>query len=105
MSRIRKTIDQVFVQPETDIVSTTADDFREELMDIFNQNHADIVVDLSRVSEVDSVGLGVFIAAYNTLAKREKKFKVINASSKIFSLFQIMGLARRFAVAERKAKA
>ena len=98
MNRIAKFDGQKIVQPEMDLGSSTADAFREALLNVVNQNHSDLVIDLSKVENIDSVGLGVFIATYNTLAKKEKKLKVINASQRIRSLFKTMGLTRRFKV-------
>ena len=98
MSKSAKPNNQIVVQPEMNLESSTADTFRETLLKAVNRNHSDLVIDLSKVDAIDSVGLGVFIATHNTLAKKEKKLKVINASHKIHSLFQTMGLTRRFKV-------
>jgi anti-anti-sigma factor len=101
MRKITNSSSQVVVQPKMNLESSTADTFRESLLDAVNRNHSDLVIDLSEVDTIDSVGLGVFIATYNTLARKEKKLKVINASHKLHSLFQIMGLTRRFQVDEK----
>jgi anti-sigma B factor antagonist len=101
MSKITKSNSQVVVQPEMNLESSTSDTFRETLLSAVNRNHSDLVIDLAKVDTIDSVGLGVFIATYNTLAKKEKKLKVINASRRIHSLFQTMGLTRRFKVDEK----
>jgi anti-anti-sigma factor len=98
MSIISKSNSQIIVQPEVSLVSSTAETFRQELLQIVNQNNCELVVDLSLVTDIDSVGLGVFIATFNTLAKKEKKLCVINASEKLHSLFRTMGLTRRFKV-------
>ena len=98
MSKSAKPNNQIVVQPEMNLESSTADTFRETLLKAVSRNHSDLVIDLSKVDTIDSMGLGVFIATYNTLAKREKKLKVINASHRIRSLFQTMGLTRRFKV-------
>jgi len=101
MSRIKASDGQIVVQPEVNVLASTAESFRTELLTLITQNNAEIVVDLSKVKRIDSVGLGVFIASYNTLKKKEKQLKVINASPKIRSLFQTMGLTRRFTVRGR----
>jgi anti-anti-sigma factor len=98
MSSITASDGRIIVQPEVNVVASTAESFRQELLRLITQNSAEIVVDLSKVERIDSVGLGVFIASYNTLKKKERQLKVINASPKIRSLFQTMGLTRLFAV-------
>ena len=101
MSRITRSNGLIIVQPEGNIMSAGAEAFRDELMRLVSQNDAELAIDLSRVKRIDSVGMGVFISIFNTLKKREKKLQVINASRKIHSLFQTMGLTRRFKVTER----
>jgi anti-anti-sigma factor len=98
MSVINKSNSEIVVQPEMNLLSSTAEAFREELLQIVNQNNCELVIDLLRVNDIDSVGLGVFIATFNTLAKKEKRLQVINASEKLHSLFRTMGLTRRIKV-------
>ena len=98
MSSITKSTGHVVVQPKMNLEASTADAFREILLKAVKENHSDLVIDLSKIDTIDSVGLGVFIATYNTLAKEEKKLQVINASEKIHCLFRTMGLTRRFKV-------
>ena len=98
MSRITQSNGRIFVRPERNVISSTAEVFRQELLQIVTDNNLELVIDLANVKTIDSVGLGVFIATFNTLKKKDKKLQVINASPKIHSLFKTMGLTRRFRV-------
>ena len=57
-----------------------------------------MVIDLSGVELIDSVGLGVFIATHNGLRKTDGELKIINASPKLENLFKTMGLNRHFEI-------
>jgi anti-anti-sigma factor len=94
---------QIIVKPEVNVVASTAEDLRKELRKLIKKNHTELVIDLAKVNRIDSVGMGVFIATYNALMKKEKKLKVVNASPKIRALFQTMGLTRRFVVRGKNA--
>lgn len=98
MSRTVKPDSRLIVRPHMNLESSSADAFRKALLKAVKQRSSNLVIDLSQVDTIDSIGLGVFIATYNTLARKGKKLEVINASQKIRSLFQSMGLVRRFKV-------
>lgn len=98
MSRVVRKNDQIVVMVEQDIVSTTAKDFREELLAMIKPDTSELVVDLTGVEMIDSVGLGVFIATHNGLNKIEGKLKVVNVAPNILNLFKTMGLDRHFEV-------
>jgi anti-anti-sigma factor len=68
---------------------------------VINENNCELVIDLEGVDEIDSFGIGVFIATYNALLKKEKKFLITNASRPIYALLKSMGLTRRFDVLPR----
>ena len=44
------------------------------------------------------LGIGVFIAIYNALSKKEKKLVITNASGPIFAILKTMGLRRWFTI-------
>ena len=96
MMDIKKEADQTLVTPNKDIVAATAKAFREGLLALIDEGDTNIVIDLTGVEMIDSVGLGVFIASHNTLSKADGKLTVINASTNVFKLFRTMGLFRHF---------
>jgi len=98
MSRIVRRDDQTVIMVEQNIISTTAKDFREELLAMIKPDTKELIIDLTGVEMIDSVGLGVFIATHNGLNKIEGKLKVINVAPNILNLFKTMGLDRHFEV-------
>lgn len=98
MSEIINQGDQTIVKPGMDIVASMADDFKNELLSVINDSSAGVVIDLAGVEMVDSVGIGVIIAAHNTLSQSDRKLKVINVTKDVYGLFTTMRLNRRFTV-------
>ncbi|MBU1195655.1 MAG: STAS domain-containing protein [Proteobacteria bacterium] len=98
MSEIINQGDQAILKPGMDVVASMADDFKADLLSIINESSGEVVIDLDGVEMVDSVGIGVIIAAHNTLNQAGRKLKVINVTKDVYGLFTTMRLNRRFTV-------
>ena len=51
-----------------------------------------VLVDLGKVSWVNSTGLGILIANYTTLKREEGKLKLLNVSKRIESILMVTKL-------------
>jgi anti-anti-sigma factor len=98
MSEIIKDGDKATIKPGIDIVASMAEDFKNELLSAINDSKEDFTIDLAGVEMVDSVGIGVIIAAHNTLNQSNRSLKVINVIKDVYGLFTTMRLNRRFDV-------
>lgn len=98
MSEIMNQEDQIMIKPGIAIVASMAEDFKAELVSVINEDHADVIIDLAGVEMIDSVGVGIVVAAYNTLKQSNRTLKVINAAKDIKHLFFSLQLDRRFIV-------
>jgi anti-anti-sigma factor len=96
MSDIVREGDRVIVRPGKDIVASAVQELREELRSLVDKDARVLTIDLSGVSMVDSVGLGLLIATHNSFAKRGSKLEVIHASRDIHDLFKTMRLDKHF---------
>ncbi|GFK95182.1 Anti-sigma-B factor antagonist [Fundidesulfovibrio magnetotacticus] len=86
------------VRPETNLVASQADAFKSHLKEALSESPGELTVDLSGVTAVDSVGLGVLIAAHNTLAKQGGALRLENVPGDILKLLRAMRLDRHFHV-------
>lgn len=86
------------IKPGKDIVASMAADFRQDLLNEVASGVKKLVVDLNGVEMVDSVGIGVLVAAYNSLSKNGGHMAVSNVSSDIYNLFKTMRLDQHFEV-------
>ncbi|GAB6093840.1 hypothetical protein JCM14469_00920 [Desulfatiferula olefinivorans] len=98
MSIINKNGNQVTIKPGKDVVASMANEFRAELNSQIQESPSELVIDLSGVEMVDSVGIGVIIATHNSLDQKGGKLKVINIADDIYGLFSTMRLDRHFTV-------
>jgi anti-anti-sigma factor len=98
MSEIMNQGDQTIIKPGVDIVASMAEDFKAELLSVINESSVGVVIDMEGVQMVDSVGIGVIIAAHNTLNQSQRELKVINVTKDVYGLFTTMRLNRRFVV-------
>jgi anti-anti-sigma factor len=98
MSEIVNQGNETIVKPGTDVVASMAENFKTELLSVINDSSSEVVIDLEGVEMVDSVGIGVIIAAHNTLNQSDRKLKVINVTKDVYGLFTTMRLNRRFTV-------
>ncbi len=98
MSEIVNKDGRTIIRPGTDIVASMAETFKAELLSTIDSSQGDLTIDLAGVEMVDSVGIGVIIAAHNTLGQSGRKLQVINVTKDVYSLFATMRLNRRFTV-------
>ena len=98
MSDITKDGNQITVKPGKDVIASMASEFRAELNAQIQESPEELIIDLSGVEMVDSVGIGVIIATHNSLDQKGGKLRVINIAEDIHGLFSTMRLDRHFSV-------
>ncbi len=96
MSGIAKTKGEVTVSPQKDVVASMANGFKAELNAIVKGKPTKLIINLAGVEMIDSVGIGVIIAAYNSLRNIGATLEVTNASRDIYNAFVAMRLNRHF---------
>lgn len=87
------------IQPRgEDIVAANAPELRARLRQTLAEGARDVVLDLAEVRMVDSTGIGLLIAAHNSLRKVGGSLAVIHVSGELLELFQSMRIHQHFAV-------
>jgi anti-sigma B factor antagonist len=104
LSRVIKNRRQIIVFPGRDIVSSAADGVKAELRLLVEQAPEELVIDLSGVEMVDSMGIGVLIATFNSLTKAGGVLKIINASEYVYEIFVTMRLTYHFSIQKADPK-
>ncbi|MBF0481227.1 MAG: STAS domain-containing protein [Desulfovibrionaceae bacterium] len=100
MSQVDAFDDKVVIRPGRDIVASAVDELRAEFVAILDKGAAGLVVDMAGVAMIDSVGIGLLIAAHNSLAKKNAALELRNVSADIQSLFRTMRLEKHFSIAK-----
>ncbi len=98
MSEIVKQGDTATVKPGCNIVASMVDDFKNELKGLAEGEYSRLIVDLTGTKMIDSMGIGVLIAAYNSLKKRGAQLELVNVSDEISGLLKSMRLNQYFII-------
>jgi anti-sigma B factor antagonist len=69
---------------------------REAVSEALGAGAANILIDLSAVSTIDSSGIGELVSAYTTVTNRDKKLALLKLPSKVADLLQITQLITVF---------
>jgi anti-anti-sigma factor len=84
--------------PSGDIVASVAEDLRARLRELMREHPGPLVMDLSRVELIDSVGIGLLIATHNSLAKSGHRLALENVNADLAGLLRTMRLDKHFSI-------
>ncbi|MFZ5570096.1 MAG: STAS domain-containing protein [Thermodesulfobacteriota bacterium] len=98
MIEITKNEDHILVKPGRDLVASMVSGFSEQIKTLMAESPKMIVIDLTGVRIVDSLGMGVLISTHNHLTKAGSSLKVINTPPDIYEAFVIMRLDHHFTI-------
>lgn len=89
---------QLSLQSEEDLIAANIPELRKTAKDAIFPEVEEVHFDLDSVNIVDSSGIGLIIAVYNSLQKNGAGLSVINASPDIVDLFKSMRLDQQFPI-------
>ena len=98
MTKPKKKAEKKVISPGKDLVAAKTESFRKKLIKVVEQSKGEIILDFAKVEEVDSAGLGLIIAAHNTLKNCGGKLILTNVSKEIHGLFLATRLDKQFEV-------
>jgi len=78
---------------------------RKEINDIVGQDRLNIILNLTRVSFIDSSGIGEIVRSYTTVNKHDGRLVLLGLQSKIRDLFAITRLITIFDTYENEKEA
>jgi anti-sigma B factor antagonist len=92
--------DYTFARPQvTRLDAAVAPALRGATVDLANQGHFRVVLDMGGVEFVDSSGLGALIHMHKTL-QLQGRLTLCNVDPKVAQLFKVTRLERVFSIAE-----
>lgn len=91
------------VSGEVDVY--TAPKLREELVELADAGHHDIVVDMEKVEFLDSTGLGVLVGGLKRVRAHEGSLRLVCTQERILKIFRITGLTKVFPIYDTVAEA
>jgi anti-sigma B factor antagonist len=97
--------DTALVELEGQIDLHTAPQLKEHLLGAIDEGAANIVVDLSETSFIDSMTLGVLLGAVKRLRPRGGQLRIVCTDPSIRKIFEITLLDRVFSLHESRDEA
>jgi anti-anti-sigma factor len=98
MTRVTREDNKAVVQPAGDTIVATIPELRLKMRDIVGDGVRDLVIDLSAIRMVDSSGIGLLVATYNSIHKMGVQLSAVNASNELMELFRPMRMHQHFSV-------
>jgi len=99
MTVVKREDNKAVIQPSGEtIVAATIPELRLKLRGAVEEGVRELVIDLAGVRMVDSSGLGLLIAAHNSVRKVGGRLSVIHACTDLLELFQSMRMHQHFSV-------
>ena len=89
---IQQNEQQYYVTLAGEIDAYTSPELKQKFTNITEQTNPHITVDFTKVSYMDSTGLGVFIALLKSIKKKDGTLKFVGVSDRLKRLFDITGL-------------
>jgi len=84
--------------PGEDITASVTSELRVLLKNLVAEGIRDLVFDLANVRVVDSSGIGLLVAAHNSVSRLGGKVEVIHASPDLVELFKAFRLDKHFSI-------
>ncbi len=88
--------DKWIFQPIGDVDIHNSEDFKSEILDLYNEENKDIIIDGSNLNYVDSTGLGALIYIYNEVHEKGNTIYLDNLKPNILKIIDITALDKVF---------
>jgi len=98
MSEVMQDGDKIIVKQKCDIVASRVEELKTVLKQAVDNEPIGLIIDLTEVEMIDSMGIGLLIATHNSLQKKGGELELTNASADIAKLLQNMRLDKHFLV-------
>lgn len=89
---------EVFVQPPGDVVASSVPELRRSLRGALEPGVRELTIDLANVQMIDSTGIGLLVAAHNSMRKLGGRLAVTHVTADILELFQSMRIHQHFGI-------
>lgn len=90
----------IVAKPCGDIDIVNADEFKQEVVALYDREQKDIVFDCQDLKFLDSTALGVLVAINNHMIRDGKHISLFGLKGRLVKLFRITGLDRVIPVSE-----
>jgi anti-anti-sigma factor len=92
--------DLLRLRPRVDLVASTVEAQRTEMMQALAGRQGSVVLDLGEVAQIDSLGITLVLGLFKTCQKAGVDFKVEGVRPDLMRVFRLFNLPRFFPIAE-----
>ena len=83
------------ITPEIDrLDAAEAPEFKGKMVDLINQGHSNLILDLGKVAFMDSSGLGAMLSSLKTVTASGGKMAVVGVGGRLSNLFRLTKLEK-----------
>lgn len=93
---VEKKDDVVVFAPEGELDVSNIPELKKVFNEIFQDGHPKVVIDLDRVTYMDSSALGVLVNSLKELRKRNGTLKIANLTGNVERIFKLTRLIKFF---------
>ncbi|MEK0097380.1 STAS domain-containing protein [Streptomyces sp. A475] len=86
------------IEVDGEIDAHTAPMIREGMITLITEGHRHFVLDLSFVSFMDSMGLGMIVAITKRVREHEGALRIVSASSRVLKIFDVSGMRKSYEI-------
>lgn len=90
--------DRILINIEGEINLYNCPPIKELLVNLSARNPRHVIINLEKVSYMDSTGLGCFIGGHDALKRRGGRLEIINPVGGVARLFRMTGLMSYFGI-------
>ena len=84
--------------PNVDLAASSVEILRTEMMDAIDEEHESVVLDLSAIEQVDSLGITLVVGLFKTCKGKDLGFSVEGANPNLLRVFSLFKLNKHFPV-------
>jgi anti-anti-sigma factor len=97
-TKITRSGEEACLAPGGDIIAANVTEIRALMKNLLGEGVRLLVIDLSEVKVIDSSGIGMLVAAHNSLSRQGGKLTVTHASEELLDLLKAFRLDRHFTI-------
>lgn len=79
--------------------------FHSEIKTLIKEGYVDVLLNMSKVTWINSTGLGILVSAYHTLKKNSGSMKICEVSSRIDNILNVTQLKLVFETFDKEKDA
>lgn len=82
------------------IILEQCDLIKDHILNLLDENYSEFIVDLKKVSYLDSAGLGMLVGFKMTSSKNKINFSILSPSKEVFDILEVSKLTKIFPIKE-----